>query len=155
MTISTEVGAAKPDSKIFAVALQKCNCELEEVVHIGDNLNADYRGAINVGIKAFLLKRNGVSQPEVNQFATLLDCCNYQFTEGVLPPMVLDFDAVLVIVYYDSITKMKVLLNREKYLYNKDMDGRSLQKVDVDSINLLSIEQIFFSMNSVIGVRKK
>ncbi|OZH52161.1 hydrolase [Hydrocoleum sp. CS-953] len=79
ITISTEVGAAKPDRKIFAAALQKYNCTIEEVLHIGDSLTADYEGAINVGIKAFLLNRNTVSQPEVNQFATLLDCSNCHF----------------------------------------------------------------------------
>ena len=79
MTISTQVGAAKPDRKIFAAALQKCDCALEEIVHIGDSLTADYAGAINVGIQAFWLNRNAVSQPEVNQFATLLDCLNCYF----------------------------------------------------------------------------
>ncbi|MGB3513698.1 MAG: HAD-IA family hydrolase [Microcoleaceae cyanobacterium] len=81
VTISTEVGAAKPHRKIFAAALQKCNCAIEEVVHIGDSLNADYQGAINVGIEAFWLNRNVVSQPEVNQFATLLDCFNHNFCD--------------------------------------------------------------------------
>ncbi|GGA17038.1 HAD-IA family hydrolase [Okeania sp. KiyG1] len=79
VTISTEVGAAKPDQKIFVAALQKCGCAIEEVVHIGDSLTADYQGAINIGIKAFLLSRNTVLQPEKNQFATLLDCFDYGF----------------------------------------------------------------------------
>ena len=79
VTISTEVGAAKPDKKIFAAALQKCSCNMEEVVHIGDSLTADYEGAIQVGIKAFWLNRNAVSQPAVNQFSTLLDCFNCYF----------------------------------------------------------------------------
>lgn len=79
VTISTEVGAAKPHSKIFTAALQKCNCAIEEVVHIGDSFTADYQGAINVGIEAFWLNRNAVSQPEINQFATLVDCFNYDF----------------------------------------------------------------------------
>ncbi len=79
VTISTEVGAAKPDQKIFDTALQKCNFALEEVVHIGDSLTADYEGAINVGIEAFWLNRNTASQPEVNQFATLLDYFNCYF----------------------------------------------------------------------------
>jgi len=79
VTISTEIGAAKPDPKIFTAALQKCNCTIEEVVHIGDSLTADYEGAINIGIKAFLLNRNTVSQAEINQFATLLDYLNCYF----------------------------------------------------------------------------
>lgn len=79
VTISTEVGAAKPDRKIFAAALEKCDCAVEEVLHIGDSLTADYEGAINVGIEAFWLNRNAVSHPEVNQFANLLDCFDCYF----------------------------------------------------------------------------
>ncbi|NET46103.1 HAD-IA family hydrolase [Okeania sp. SIO2B3] len=79
VTISTEVGAAKPDRKIFIAALQKCGCAIEEFVHIGDSLTADYEGAINVGIKAFFLSRNTVLQPDKHQFATLLDCFDYSF----------------------------------------------------------------------------
>ena len=81
ITISTEVGAAKPDSKIFSAALQKCNCTIEQAVHIGDSFTADYEGAINLGIKAFWLNRNTISQPEVNQFATLIDCFNFNLIE--------------------------------------------------------------------------
>ncbi|MEB3342022.1 HAD family hydrolase [Okeania sp.] len=77
VTISTEVGAAKPDSKIFTAALQKCDCTIEETVHIGDSFTADYQGANNVGIKAFWLNRNAPSQPELNQFANLLDCFKF------------------------------------------------------------------------------
>ncbi|MEZ2240254.1 HAD-IA family hydrolase [Microcoleus sp.] len=57
VTISTEVGAAKPDSKIFTTALQKHHCIAENVVHIGDSFKADYCGAINAGLKSIWLNR--------------------------------------------------------------------------------------------------
>jgi len=57
VTISTEVGAAKPDSQIFTVALEKHNCLAENVLHIGDSFNADYCGAKNSGLKAIWLNR--------------------------------------------------------------------------------------------------
>ncbi|MEP6485914.1 HAD-IA family hydrolase [Microcoleus vaginatus GB2-A3] len=57
VTISTEVGAAKPDSKIFTVALQKHNCTAEKVLHIGDSFKADYCGAKNAGLNAIWLNR--------------------------------------------------------------------------------------------------
>lgn len=79
ITISTEVGAAKPDRKIFTTALQKCNFTIERAVHIGDSLIADYEGAINAGIEAFWLNRNTISQPDVNQFTTLIDCFDSYF----------------------------------------------------------------------------
>ncbi|EGK89214.1 HAD family hydrolase [Microcoleus vaginatus PCC 9802] len=57
VTISTEVGAAKPDSKIFTAALQKHNCTAEKVLHIGDSFKADYCGAKNAGLNAIWLNR--------------------------------------------------------------------------------------------------
>ena len=57
VTISTEVGAAKPDSQIFTVALEKHNCLAENVLHIGDSFNADYCGAKNSGLNAIWLNR--------------------------------------------------------------------------------------------------
>ncbi|MDY7022381.1 MAG: HAD family hydrolase [Cyanobacteriota bacterium] len=58
VTISTEVGAAKPDPKIFTLALQKYQCSPQEVCHIGDSLKADYQGAKSAGIPAILINRN-------------------------------------------------------------------------------------------------
>ena len=57
VTISSQVGAAKPDPKIFAAALQKHQCHPEEAWHIGDSLKEDYQGAKAAGLKAVLLKR--------------------------------------------------------------------------------------------------
>ncbi len=57
VTISTEVGAAKPDSQIFRAALQKHNCLAENVLHIGDSFKADYCGARSAGLDAVWLNR--------------------------------------------------------------------------------------------------
>jgi putative hydrolase of the HAD superfamily len=57
VTISTEVGAAKPDSLIFTSALQKHNCLAENVLHIGDSFKADYCGARSAGLNAVWLNR--------------------------------------------------------------------------------------------------
>ncbi|MGL5081207.1 MAG: HAD-IA family hydrolase [Microcoleaceae cyanobacterium] len=58
VTISTEVGAAKPDHKIFVIALQKHRCSPDRALHIGDSLKADYQGATIIGIPAILLNRS-------------------------------------------------------------------------------------------------
>lgn len=58
LTISTEVGAAKPDPKIFAIALKKYNFSPSEILHIGDSLKADYEGATAAGIPAIWLDRD-------------------------------------------------------------------------------------------------
>jgi len=82
VTISTEVGAAKPDSQIFAAALQKHGCKPESALHIGDSFKADYQGAKNSGIEAIWLKRDedkiptptaksSIVEPKIEQCASL------------------------------------------------------------------------------------
>lgn len=58
ITISTEVGAAKPEPQIFAVGLEKHNCPAKSAWHIGDSLKEDYQGAKAAGLRAILLKRS-------------------------------------------------------------------------------------------------
>lgn len=57
VTISTEVGAAKPNPQIFKTGLSKHNCPPEAAWHIGDNLVEDYQGAKAAGLKAVLIER--------------------------------------------------------------------------------------------------
>ena len=57
VTLSTEVGAAKPAAKIFQVALAKHNCTAERAWHIGDSEAEDYAGAKTVGLRAILVAR--------------------------------------------------------------------------------------------------
>lgn len=63
VTISTEVGAAKPDPQVFATALQKHNCSPSEAWHIGDSFKEDYQGAKAAGLRAIWLKRASISVP--------------------------------------------------------------------------------------------
>ncbi|OCR01355.1 hydrolase [Oscillatoriales cyanobacterium USR001] len=73
VTISTEVGAAKPDPKIFTTALQKYPFSAEESVHIGDSFKADYQGAKAVGIKAIWLNRDGDKTPNTTAKLSVVD----------------------------------------------------------------------------------
>ena len=57
VTISSEAGAAKPDTKIFTTALEKYNCEPTSAWHIGDSWQQDYQGAKQAGIRAILIQR--------------------------------------------------------------------------------------------------
>jgi putative hydrolase of the HAD superfamily len=57
ITISTEVGAAKPNPLIFEAALAKHHCLPEAAWHIGDSFKEDYEGAKAVGIQAIWLER--------------------------------------------------------------------------------------------------
>lgn len=60
ITISTEIGAAKPDRLIFESALAKHQLERSPNLawHIGDSFGEDYIGADAVGITAFWLNRD-------------------------------------------------------------------------------------------------
>jgi putative hydrolase of the HAD superfamily len=57
VTISTEVGVAKPNSKIFKVALDKHHCSADMAWHIGDSVKEDYEAAKAAGLRGVLLNR--------------------------------------------------------------------------------------------------
>lgn len=57
VTISTEVGAAKPDPLIFATALEKHGCQASEAWHVGDSYSDDYEGAHALGMRGIWLRR--------------------------------------------------------------------------------------------------
>ncbi|HIK30137.1 MAG TPA: HAD family hydrolase [Oscillatoriales cyanobacterium M59_W2019_021] len=58
ITISSEVGAAKPEPAIFSAALGKHNCEPTEAWHIGDSDLEDYRGAKAFGLRGIWIDRS-------------------------------------------------------------------------------------------------
>lgn len=49
---SDEVGAKKPNPKVFEYALDKTNATKQESIMIGDSLEADIQGALNAGMQA-------------------------------------------------------------------------------------------------------
>ena len=53
-----ECGFAKPDRRIFKLALAKCNCRSEEVLHVGDSLQHDVLGANGCGLRSAWLNRH-------------------------------------------------------------------------------------------------
>lgn len=57
ITISSEVGAAKPDPTIFQSAIAPYAVTPEQTWHIGDSRTEDYQGAKAMGMQGFLLKR--------------------------------------------------------------------------------------------------
>ncbi len=59
VTISTQVGVAKPNPKIFAIALEKHDCPPEAAWHIGDSIQEDYHAARTAGLRGIWINRNG------------------------------------------------------------------------------------------------
>lgn len=64
IVISEMFGVNKPDPRIFEHALQKGEAERKTSVMIGDNLDADVRGAQNAGIEAIFFNSIGLERPE-------------------------------------------------------------------------------------------
>jgi HAD superfamily hydrolase (TIGR01549 family) len=63
VVISGEVGWVKPSPKIFRFALSALGLKAEQCVFIGDDLEADIKGAKGVGMKAILLSEKDLSCP--------------------------------------------------------------------------------------------
>lgn len=54
---SFEVGAIKPDPRIYAYVLQQLGCAAEEVLFVGDSVEADLAGPTQFGMQALLIER--------------------------------------------------------------------------------------------------
>ena len=52
---SEEVGAEKPDERIFQQALNRMECEAENSIMIGNKFSEDIVGALNIGMDAILV----------------------------------------------------------------------------------------------------
>jgi putative hydrolase of the HAD superfamily len=55
--ISSEVGAHKPDARIFRAAAEALQLDPREILHIGDSFAEDLHGARSAGFQALQLKR--------------------------------------------------------------------------------------------------
>ncbi len=63
VTYSQEVGAEKPDRRVFDLALTRAHCTPHEAVYVGNSWEADYLGARGVGMRAIWLNRLRVPPP--------------------------------------------------------------------------------------------
>lgn len=59
-----DVGVEKPHPAIFAAALRAAGCRPEAMLHVGDSLTSDVQGALDAGLFAVWLNREGVPCPE-------------------------------------------------------------------------------------------
>ena len=58
VTLSTQVGVAKPNPIIFQIALHQCSCIAQDAIHVGDQYIDDYQGAICTGLQGRWLNRD-------------------------------------------------------------------------------------------------
>jgi putative hydrolase of the HAD superfamily len=52
MVVSQQVGVAKPDSRIFEIALERIGAQSDDAIMVGDSWEADIAGARSAGIRA-------------------------------------------------------------------------------------------------------
>ncbi|HEY2216719.1 MAG TPA: HAD family hydrolase [Solirubrobacteraceae bacterium] len=72
---SSEVGVAKPDAAIFALACERLGVERECTAHVGDRLDLDAHGAAAAGLRGVWLDRPGAAKhamPEPAQEVTTI-----------------------------------------------------------------------------------
>lgn len=60
---SAEVGAAKPDRRIFRLAVERLGLPARAVIHVGDHPLEDAQGATEAGLRAALLARTEPPPP--------------------------------------------------------------------------------------------
>ena len=57
IVISGEVGLKKPSKKIYEITLSKLSTSAEKAVFVGNDYEADIKGAVNAGMKSVWLNR--------------------------------------------------------------------------------------------------
>lgn len=57
IVVSTEVGTCKPSPRFFTALLNACGCRADELLMVGDEIEADIAGPQQVGIPAILIDR--------------------------------------------------------------------------------------------------
>jgi HAD superfamily hydrolase (TIGR01549 family) len=65
IAISDEVGCAKPDPRIFTLALAELGVSAQETIYVGDSIEHDYAGAGSAGIDFCYYQPDAGAHPEV------------------------------------------------------------------------------------------
>lgn len=75
--ISSEIGIAKPEKKIFQHTCQKLKLQPQECIMVGDKFEVDIKGAINAGMKAVWINRKN---KDINYDYTIKELCELEKT---------------------------------------------------------------------------
>jgi putative hydrolase of the HAD superfamily len=70
---SAEVGAAKPDPRVFERALAVAGVDAAQALHAGDKVDYDLEGAAAAGVRGVLVQREGIPPPGVEAIRSLRD----------------------------------------------------------------------------------
>lgn len=69
---AAEAGMAKPDPRLFAIALERLGIAAEACVHVGDDPLTDVAGAEAAGLSAILIDRSGRGEDSLRDLGELL-----------------------------------------------------------------------------------
>jgi putative hydrolase of the HAD superfamily len=67
----------KPNPDIFKYAISQLNVKPEEAIFVGDNVQVDYAGAENAGLKALLIDRTGTQQMDLRKIKDLREILSH------------------------------------------------------------------------------
>ncbi len=80
---SEDAKSYKPRKELFELALKDTNLLNSEVIHIGDSLSSDVKGAASVGINAIWINRFGKEVPDgINSISNLLEIFDKDFFDN-------------------------------------------------------------------------
>lgn len=83
---SEDAKSYKPRTELFEMALKETYLNPQEVVHIGDSLNSDMKGASNLGINTIWMNRNNKKIPNgvvaVVSFTDILNTSFFSFVKN-------------------------------------------------------------------------
>jgi putative hydrolase of the HAD superfamily len=73
--VSSEAGWRKPSSRFFEALAEAASCGRDEIVVVGDDLDNDFNGAVEAGMRAVWVQRGGATSREtgVAGIATISD----------------------------------------------------------------------------------
>ena len=76
---SEDARSYKPRKELFELALQKTGLKPDEVIHIGDSISSDVKGASELGINALWLNRFGKNIPDgVSSISSLPEALGFR-----------------------------------------------------------------------------
>jgi putative hydrolase of the HAD superfamily len=75
--ISSRVGYAKPNRRIFEAALEKHGLNAGDALHVGDSERNDLGGAANAGVKGILIDRSGNETGHATHVSTLKEILGF------------------------------------------------------------------------------
>ncbi|MCS7387000.1 MAG: HAD family hydrolase [archaeon GB-1867-005] len=74
VVVSGTIGYEKPNPKIFHAAAEMLGVEPREILHVGNDYEADYLGAKMAGLKSILIDRDGVhGNKQCNRISNLTE----------------------------------------------------------------------------------